>query len=86
LVLRSGPGVQLILRVVMLNRLLKKKESKNPGRKIVTAFLLGFLTHEDGPDMLSRTVGKELAVFSMQWPRTAQFSSSDYFPIKYCVS
>jgi hypothetical protein len=56
----------LILREVTLNRLLKKKESKNPGRKPVTAFLLGFLTHKNGPDMLSRTAGKELAVFSMQ--------------------
>jgi hypothetical protein len=69
----------------MLKRPLKKKESKNPGRKPVTAFLLGFLTHGDGPDMLSRTVGKELPVFSTQQPRTAQFSSSDYFPIKHCL-
>jgi hypothetical protein len=43
----------------MLNSILNKKESKNPGRKPVTAFILGFLTHENGPDMLARTVGKE---------------------------
>jgi len=52
----------------MLKHLLKKKESKNPRRKSVTAFRLGFLTHEYGPDMLSRTVGKELPVFLRNSP------------------